>query len=304
VPRNGPEKSERRRRRALLPLKSIVEEVATPEGRLFDITVQVVIVLSLVSFSVDTLPDLSASTRYFLRVVEILTVAFFTSEYVLHLLVADRKLAFVCSFYGIVDLLSILPFYLSTGIDLRSVRAFRMLRVFRILKLARYSTAMRRFHRAFLLAREELFLFFFVTTMILYLSAVGIYFFENEAQPDDFASVFHSLWWSIITLTTVGYGDVYPITAGGRVFTFFILMVGLGIVAVPAGLLASSLSCAREKNWSPTMKTRTPRPRTKSAKYPRATGIGIAPSRFPGDAAEPDTRIVTSCGRGQRALQP
>ena len=82
--------------------------------------------------------------------------------------------------------------------------------------------------------------------VLLYVAAVGIYFFERDAQPDAFASIFHSLWWAIVTLTTVGYGDVYPITLGGRIFTFFILMLGLGMVAVPTGLLASALSQARE----------------------------------------------------------
>jgi len=83
---------------------------------------------------------------------------------------------------------------------------------------------------------------------LLYLSAVGIYYFENAAQPDQFKSVFHSLWWAITTLTTVGYGDMFPITVGGKVFTFFVLMIGLGIVAVPTGLVASALSQAREED--------------------------------------------------------
>ncbi len=80
---------------------------------------------------------------------------------------------------------------------------------------------------------------------MLYLSAVGIYYFENPAQPDKFSSIFESLWWSVTTLTTVGYGDAYPVTVGGRVFTFFILMIGLGVVAVPTGLLSSSLTKKR-----------------------------------------------------------
>ena len=140
-----------------------------------------------------------------------------------------------------------MPFYIASGLDLRAVRVFRLLRLFRILKLLRYSQAINRFHRAFIIAKEELILFTLVSLILLYLSAVGIYFFENAAQPEQFKSVFHSLWWAVATLTTVGYGDIFPITAGGRIFTFFVLMIGLGIVAVPAGLVASALSQARRE---------------------------------------------------------
>ena len=104
---------------------------------------------------------------------------------------------------------------------------------------------MRRFSRAFVIAKEEIVLFGVVTVMLMYLSAVGIYYFEHQAQPEAFKSVIHILWWSVTTLTTVGYGDVYPITAGGKIFTFIMLMIGLGIVAIPVGLLASALSKAR-----------------------------------------------------------
>ena len=82
---------------------------------------------------------------------------------------------------------------------------------------------------------------------MLYLTAVGIYYFEHEAQPEQFKSIFHSLWWALTSLTTVGYGDMYPITVGGKVFTFVILSIGLGIVAIPTGLLASALSQARQE---------------------------------------------------------
>lgn len=82
--------------------------------------------------------------------------------------------------------------------------------------------------------------------MIIYLAGAGIYFFENPVQPDVFSSIFSSLWWAVATLTTVGYGDIYPITAGGKLFTFFILMIGLGVISMPAGIMASALSKARE----------------------------------------------------------
>ena len=89
-------------------------------------------------------------------------------------------------------------------------------------------------------------MFFLVTLVLIFITSAGIYFFENEAQPEVFKSVFHSAWWAIVTLTTVGYGDVYPITLGGKIFTFFVLMIGVGLVTVPAGLVATALSKARE----------------------------------------------------------
>ena len=228
-------------------LKNIIEKSDTVEGKVFDLFIQFFILLSLITFSIDTLPDLSDRSRFILRVLEVITVTVFSIEYLLRILVADKKACFVFSFFGIIDLLAILPFYLRLGIDLRSIRSVRMLRLFRMFKLVRYSRAIRRFHRAFTIVKEELVLFFFTTCILLYLSAAGIYFFENAAQPEAFKSVFHSLWWATITLTTVGYGDIYPVTIGGRIFTFVILMIGLGIVAVPTGLMASALSKAREE---------------------------------------------------------
>ena len=112
----------------------------------------------------------------------------------------------------------------------------------RLLKLARYTVATDRIVRAFHLVREELILFYAIALLSLYLSSIGIYYFEHDAQPDKFASVFHAMWWSAVTLTTVGYGDVYPITAGGRIFTVVVLFIALGIIAVPTGLFASALS--------------------------------------------------------------
>jgi len=227
-------------------LKRIIEQTDTSAVKVFALIIQTLILISLVTFSIETLPGLSESSKQLLRRIEIVTVAIFTVEYALRLLVADNKIRFVFSFFGIFDLLAILPFYISTGIDLRAIRSVRFLRLFRMLKMVRYSKAIRRFHVAFLIAKEELALFLAAALFLLYFAAVGIYYFENEVQPETFASVFHSLWWSVVTLTTVGYGDVVPITVGGRVFTFFVLAIGLGVVAVPAGLVASALSKARE----------------------------------------------------------
>jgi voltage-gated potassium channel len=209
-------------------IKSIVEYNNTRRSRIFALFIQFLIVLSIITFSIETLPKLKPQTREILNSLEIFCVVIFSLEYIARIYVADKKLKFVFSFFGLIDLLAILPFYLSFGVDLRSLRVLRMFRLFRLLKLVRYNKAMRHFTRAMLMAREQIILFMAVTLVLIYFAAVGIYYFENEAQPDHFASIFDSLWWSIVTLTTVGYGDVYPITLGGRIFTFFILLIGLG----------------------------------------------------------------------------
>ncbi len=207
--------------------------------------IQGLILLSLVTFSIETLPNLSENERRILYGIEIFTIAAFTIEYLIRIFLSNNKLSYIFSFYGIIDILSVLPFYIGLGIDLRSLRALRLFRLLRLFKLARYSKAMQRFHRAFIISKEEIILFFLSACIMLYLAGVGIYFFENKAQPEVFASVFDGLWWAVATLTTVGYGDCYPITAGGKIFTFFILIIGLGIIAVPTGMVASALAKAR-----------------------------------------------------------
>jgi voltage-gated potassium channel len=227
-------------------LKQVIEQSDTPLGRAFDLFIQALIVLSLISFSIETLPSLSESLLLWLRAFEIFSVIVFTVEYLLRIYVSTPRHTYIFSFFGIVDIAAILPFYIGTGVDLRSIRAFRLLRLFRIFKLARYSAAVQRFHRALSIAKEEIVLFLSATVILLYLGAVGIYYFESDAQPEQFGAVFHCLWWAVATLTTVGYGDVYPITVGGRIFTFFILLIGLGVISVPAGLVASALAKARQ----------------------------------------------------------
>ena len=229
-------------------LNQLVNQPETRIGKVFAFTVQSLIILSLITFSIDTLPNISESTQNILTLIEVITVIIFTLEYILRIYVAENKLKFIFSFYGLIDLLAILPFYISATMDLRTLRIFRLLRLFRVLKLVRYNQAISRLHRAFIISKEELMLFSFVALIVLYLSAVGIYYFEHDVQPDKFTSVFHSLWWAVATLTTVGYGDVFPVTVGGKIFTFLILMVGLGIVSVPAGLISSSMTQVREED--------------------------------------------------------
>lgn len=231
-------------------IRRIIDDTDHLSGKVFAFTIQTLIVVSLATFSFGTLPDLSSRTKEILYAIEVITVTIFTLEYILRVIVAEEKRRFIFSFYGLVDLAAIIPFYISTGFDMRAVRIFRFLRLVRILKLYKYSKAINRFHRALVISKEELILFGFVAVIMLYLSAVGIYYFENSSQPSQFKSVFHSLWWAVTTLTTVGYGDMFPVTTGGKLFTFIVLMIGLGIVAVPTGIVASALSQAREGNES------------------------------------------------------
>lgn len=209
-------------------------------NKFYGISIQLLVIFSIIALSIETLPDLSDEMRDYLWLSEILVVAIFTIEYFWRSYKGGRKYNF--SFLGVVDIAAILPFYLSLGLDARVLRIVRIYQLFRILKFGRYANAMERFGKAIVQVKEEILVFLVATFLVMYLSAVGIYFFEHEAQPEVFASIFHSLWWSVATLTAVGYGDVYPITIGGKIFTFIILMMGLGVVAMPAGLISIALS--------------------------------------------------------------
>jgi len=226
----------------LKKLKRIIENDDTKAGKIFNWFIQFLIILSLISFTIESLPNLSKKTRDILYSIEVFTIITFTIEYILRLIVADKKLRFIFSFYGLIDLFAFLPFYITTGIDLRSIRIFRLFRLFRLLKILRYNKAIQRFKLAFRSIKEELILFFITTMFLVYVSSIGIYYCEYESQPDQFSSILHSFWWAIVTLTTVGYGDVYPITVCGKILASFVMLIGIGIVAIPSGLIASALT--------------------------------------------------------------
>jgi len=218
----------------------------TSMGKKVSWIIQLLIVISLVSLSINTLPSVPENIAKILETINVVCMLMFITEYFLRVCTAKKVFKYMFSFYGIVDAISIIPYFIGLGgMDSSSLRAFRLLRIFQLLKITRYNKAVKRFYSAFKIAKEELMFFMSITIIILYLTSIGIYHFEHIAQPEAFASVLHSFWWAVITLTTVGYGDVYPITAGGKCFTVFILFIGLGIVSVPAGMLASALSEAR-----------------------------------------------------------
>jgi len=210
-------------------------------GRSVALSMQVLILAVAITFAVSTLPQLSPALRTTLTWVEHIVVTLFAMEYVLRLYAAPRRLRYALSFWGIIDLLAWAPALL-TSIDAASaLRVLRLVQMLRLLKIIRYSRALLRLGRAFKAVREELTVFLFVAIFLLYIASVGIYFFENPAQPDVFSSIPHSFWWAIVTLSTVGYGDIVPLTTGGRLFTSLIMVLGMGVFAVPAGVIASAL---------------------------------------------------------------
>ena len=180
---------------------------------------------------------------------EAVSVGIFTVEYLLRLwscVATGRspfrgRLKYALHPMMLIDLLAILPFYLIfLGVDLRTARIFRLLRFFRIAKLSRYSRAMRMLGRAMVSRKEHLVMAFLLGAFALVVSATLMYYAEHAAQPEMFSSIPASFWWAVTTLTTVGYGDAYPVTTLGRVIGGFSQVIGVGLLALPMGILASA----------------------------------------------------------------
>jgi voltage-gated potassium channel len=228
-------------------IRKIVDINNSLKSKIFNIFMQMLILLSIVSFSIETIPDLNIETINYLYYFEVFTIIVFTIEYFLRIYTAKKKFSYIFSFYGLVDLLAILPFYLAFFVDFRAVKAFRLFRLFALLKLVKYNRTLDKFQKAMKNAKEEFIVFFILTLIMFYLASIGIYYFEHSAQPEVFRSIFESMWWAVASLTTVGYGDIYPITIGGKIFTTIILLIGLGIVGIPAGIVASALSEVNKK---------------------------------------------------------
>ena len=210
-------------------------------GRAYGLFSNVVIMLAIVAFAVSTLPDLSPAARLWLGVIEVFVISVFAFDYFARLASAPSPLRYACSFWGIIDLISWLPSLVLAGTDLSSARALRLVQVARVLKFMHLTRALDQLYEAVASVRDQLIVFVILTLIVLYLSSVGIYIFEHDAQPDVFASVPHAMWWAVATLSTVGYGDIYPITPGGRFFTGVVLLIGLAVIAVPTGLISAAL---------------------------------------------------------------
>ncbi|MEM6761762.1 MAG: ion transporter [Pseudomonadota bacterium] len=211
-------------------------------GRRIALTLQALIVISVVTIALETLPGLPPALKIAFFVEELIIVSVFLAEYCARIYAAPNRLRYVFSPFGIIDFLSIAPTLLLIGYDMRSLRVFRVFRVLSLLKLMRYVRAFDRLTKALRKVTDELLVFVFVAAVLLYLCATAVYLFEHEAQPEAFASIPHSMWWAIVTFTTVGYGDAVPVTPGGKVFTGFILILALAVVAVPTGLIATALT--------------------------------------------------------------
>jgi len=207
---------------------------------------------------VESEPDLPTEIRNYLINFEIFSIAIFSVEYLIRSIVAFKnKKSYNLSFFGIIDLLSILPFFFSAaiGFDGRFVRVFRLFRVSRILKLGKFSKSFELLGKGVYNVKKELYITFFIAFIMLFFSASGIYYLENPEQPQAFSSITESFWWAVSSLTGVGFEEIFPKTLGGKLFGTFISLIGIGVVAVPTGIVSASFVEILEEG-----KTANPKP--------------------------------------------
>jgi voltage-gated potassium channel len=231
-------------------------------SRAFDIFIVSLIALNLVAVILETVRSLSGRYNSIFRNFEISSVIVFTVEYMLRTwaCTASKKfrrpilgrIRFALTPLSIVDLMAILPFYLPMLIsfDLRFLRILRLVRIFRMFKMARYFESLRVLGNVFRAKKEDLTITAFVIAILLILASSLIYFVETKAQPAAFSSIPQAMWWGMATLTTVGYGDVYPVTPLGKVLGAIVSLLGIGMFALPAGILSSGFAEEIQKKRS------------------------------------------------------
>lgn len=227
-------------------LHEIIFEANTPAGKYFDIVLIVFIVLSVFCVMLDSVSEFRAAYSTPLHTLEWFFTLIFTVEYGLRLICVQRPWHYAISFYGIVDLLSILPAYLSLLIAgthyLLVIRILRILRIFRILKLVTYLGEARQLTRALVASRRKIGVFLF--TVVTLVVIMGSLMYVIEGEENGFTSIPRSIYWAIVTLTTVGYGDIAPRTDLGQLLAAFIMILGYAIIAVPTGIVTVEMSNA------------------------------------------------------------
>lgn len=216
----------------------------TKAGRAFDLALIVAILSSLIVLVLESIPSIKASWGTQLRYVEYTFTALFTLEYLLRLYCSPKPTAYAKSFYGLIDLLAILPTYLAFFFPAASfmgvIRALRIMRIFRILKLVRYLQDSNILLRSLLMAKRKIFIFF--TTVAILVTIFGALIYVIEGPKNGFTSIPQSIYWAIVTITTVGYGDLVPQTALGKAIASMTMLLGYSILAVPTGIITAELN--------------------------------------------------------------
>ncbi|WP_020533577.1 ion transporter [Flexithrix dorotheae] len=239
------------------------ENSKTKKNRWFEYFITTLITLNIFAVFFESFEHFYGAHTTLFNIIEIFSVLVFTIEYLLRLWTSDMlypkhgkfksAIKFMVSFYGLVDLLSILPFYIPflMKVDLRVVRSMRLLRLLRILKLQRYSTSFKMVISVFREAKSDIAVTLFITFLLLIIASTIMYHLENQIQPNNFSNIGQSFWWAIATLTTVGYGDIYPVTGWGKFISGIIALLGIGVVALPTGIISSKfIEKIREKEKS------------------------------------------------------
>lgn len=231
-----------------LKLHEVIYGTDTPAGKLFDIILLVVILYSIIIVMLESIPSINANYHGFLNISEWAVTLLFTMEYVLRIICINRPQKYIFSFFGIIDLLSTIPKYLSYFVIgsqfISAFRALRLLRVFRILKLVRFVGESNNLLRALRASRTKIFVFVFFVLVISVL--LGTIMYLVEGPEHGFNSIPHSVYWTIVTLTTVGYGDISPDTGLGQVIATLIMIIGYGIIAVPTGIVSAEYAAAKK----------------------------------------------------------
>jgi len=231
-------------------LHEIIYGTHTPAGKMFDIVLLVVIVYSVIVVMLESIPSFDEKFHGFLNVSEWFVTILFTIEYILRIICIKSPKRYIFSFFGIIDFLSTIPKYLSFFIVgsqyITAFRALRLLRVFRILKLVRFIGESNNLLRALKASRTKIFIFVFFILVVSVL--LGTIMYLVEGPEHGFNSIPHSVYWTIVTLTTVGYGDISPETGLGQVIATIIMIVGYGIIAVPTGIVSAEYVTETRRN--------------------------------------------------------